>query len=56
MPVLHPSDLLQGVRDPKSILDKDPEARAILDLMNKTAASDGYRDKKKSYEESDEDS
>ena len=46
---------LQGERDGKSVLDKNPEAKAILELMNKGNASDGYRDKKKAFEEDGED-
>jgi len=41
----------EGLRQGKSILDKNPEAQAILELMNKAPVSDGYRDKKKVYEE-----
>jgi hypothetical protein len=35
----------ENERNPgKSILDKDPEARAMLDIIGKRAHSDGYRD------------
>ncbi|CAG7787055.1 unnamed protein product [Allacma fusca] len=45
----------EGQRDSKSVLDKDPEARAILELMNKAPVSEGQREKKKAYEEDDDD-
>jgi hypothetical protein len=33
----------QGVRD-QSILDKDPEAKAMLEMMGKHQISEGHRD------------
>lgn len=34
-------------RDSKSILDKDPEAKAMLEMINKGTHSDGYREEPK---------
>lgn len=39
------SDEEEGTRKKKSALDSNPEARALLDIMGKTRASDGYREK-----------
>lgn len=38
------SDEEEGSRKKKSALDKNPEARAMLDMMGKVAVSDGYRE------------
>ncbi|XP_066965355.1 MTOR-associated protein MEAK7-like [Macrobrachium rosenbergii] len=38
------SDEEEGTRKKKSALDKNPEARAMLDMMGKVAVSDGYRE------------
>jgi len=36
---------LQGERVPQSVLDKEAEAKAVLEIIGKSAtASDGYRD------------
>ncbi|XP_068237442.1 MTOR-associated protein MEAK7 isoform X3 [Palaemon carinicauda] len=38
------SDEEEGTRKKKSALDKNPDARAMLDMMGKVAVSDGYRE------------
>ncbi|XP_076058146.1 MTOR-associated protein MEAK7-like isoform X1 [Oratosquilla oratoria] len=38
------SDEEEGTRKKKSALDKDPEARAMLEMMGRGPVSDGYRD------------
>jgi len=37
-------ELLQNVRVEKSILDKDPEAQAMLEMIDRGRKSDGYRE------------
>lgn len=42
---------LREKQDAKSVLDGNPEGRAMLELVNRPFVSDGYRHIKKSYEE-----